>query len=222
MAEVLPSLPNAGALVFEILPEHLGNIGLDGIHRELETLKRLWNTRAPAQVLVRQRHHRRSRPPSSTPPKHVRGSNGSSGSRRRRRRCAGSRSWLRRAEAVDPRCAQREPDARGALQRSRRSLPASVRTPRSSLLSVYFRSVPADAFVAIEAAPLRALPGEPTGYRRRRTLPRPGAGLRGRRCWPRPWTAQARNWSGRPTPRYSSSRGRRDACRATCRRAPAA
>lgn len=46
---LLPRLPNLGAIVFEILPEHLASIGLDGVQRQIEQLHRLWRQR-PAPV----------------------------------------------------------------------------------------------------------------------------------------------------------------------------
>jgi uncharacterized protein len=49
-ARVLPRLPRLGALVFEILPEHLPSIGLDGVQKQLEALKQLWRLR-PARRL---------------------------------------------------------------------------------------------------------------------------------------------------------------------------
>jgi uncharacterized protein (UPF0276 family) len=49
-AEVIPRLPHLGALVFEILPEHLPRIGLDGVQREIERLHGLWALRAPRIV----------------------------------------------------------------------------------------------------------------------------------------------------------------------------
>lgn len=44
-AEVIPTLPNLGALIFEILPEHVPAVGLDGVHRQLEALNVLWELR---------------------------------------------------------------------------------------------------------------------------------------------------------------------------------
>jgi uncharacterized protein (UPF0276 family) len=44
-ADVIPRLPNVGAIMFEVLPEHLSRIGLDGVQRQLEQLRSLWNTR---------------------------------------------------------------------------------------------------------------------------------------------------------------------------------
>lgn len=47
-AAVIPSLPNLGAIVFEILPQHLPRIGLDRVHRQLEALANLWALRTTA------------------------------------------------------------------------------------------------------------------------------------------------------------------------------
>ena len=44
-ADLIPRLPNLGALVFEVLPEHLAGIGLDGVHRQIEQLQALWTLR---------------------------------------------------------------------------------------------------------------------------------------------------------------------------------
>jgi uncharacterized protein (UPF0276 family) len=49
-AEVLPQLPNVGALIFEILPEHLPNLGIDGVCRQLEALHALWKLRSPRKA----------------------------------------------------------------------------------------------------------------------------------------------------------------------------
>jgi len=49
---VIPRLPNVGALIFEVLPEHLDRIGLDGIQGQLEQLRSLWKTRPGRQVRV--------------------------------------------------------------------------------------------------------------------------------------------------------------------------
>jgi uncharacterized protein (UPF0276 family) len=46
-AEVVPKLPNLGAIVFEILPQHLPRIGIEGVGRQLEQLAKLWALRAP-------------------------------------------------------------------------------------------------------------------------------------------------------------------------------
>jgi uncharacterized protein len=48
-ADLIPRLPRLGALIFEILPEHLDRIGLEGVQRELETLHALWRLRAPTR-----------------------------------------------------------------------------------------------------------------------------------------------------------------------------
>jgi hypothetical protein len=51
-ASVIPRLPNLGAIMFEVLPEHLSHIGLDGIQRQLEQLRALWNLRPGWTVRV--------------------------------------------------------------------------------------------------------------------------------------------------------------------------
>src|SRR5262249_49358876 len=52
-ASCMPALPNVGALIFEILPEHLDNLGLDGVYRQLETLDQLWRMRPMRAIRVR-------------------------------------------------------------------------------------------------------------------------------------------------------------------------
>jgi len=52
-AEIIPRLKNVGALIFEILPEHLETIGLDGVQRQLEALRQLWSLRTNTEILVR-------------------------------------------------------------------------------------------------------------------------------------------------------------------------
>lgn len=44
-AEWIPQMSNLGALVFEILDEHVGSLGLDGVARQVEQLRPLWNLR---------------------------------------------------------------------------------------------------------------------------------------------------------------------------------
>ena len=51
-AELIPRLPHLGALVFEVLPEHLHGIGLDGVHRQIEQLQPLWALRPRSEVHV--------------------------------------------------------------------------------------------------------------------------------------------------------------------------
>jgi hypothetical protein len=46
-AEVIPRLPNLGALMFEILPEHVPGVGLDGVRDQLDALRALWELRPP-------------------------------------------------------------------------------------------------------------------------------------------------------------------------------
>lgn len=45
-AELVSRLPNLGALIFEVLPEHLPSIGLDGVHRQIEVLQTIWKSRS--------------------------------------------------------------------------------------------------------------------------------------------------------------------------------
>ena len=51
-AGVIPRLSNLGALIFELLPEHLAQIGLDGVQRQLERLQQLWRLRPPRGITV--------------------------------------------------------------------------------------------------------------------------------------------------------------------------
>lgn len=51
-AELIPRLPNLGALIFEVLPEHLSRIGLDGVHRQIEQLQPLWALRRSDEIRV--------------------------------------------------------------------------------------------------------------------------------------------------------------------------
>lgn len=44
-AELMPQLPHVGALVYEILPEHLDTLGLAGVERELDRMHALWALR---------------------------------------------------------------------------------------------------------------------------------------------------------------------------------
>jgi uncharacterized protein (UPF0276 family) len=52
-AEVLPRLPNVGALIFEILPEHVPTLGLDGVDRQLQALREIWELRPPRTLRSR-------------------------------------------------------------------------------------------------------------------------------------------------------------------------
>ena len=45
LAELVPLLPSLGALIFEILPEHLPTIGLDGVARQLSELRAVCSAR---------------------------------------------------------------------------------------------------------------------------------------------------------------------------------
>lgn len=52
-AGIIPLLPNLGALIFEILPEHLPRIGVDAVHRQLDVLHALWRLRSSRRVVAR-------------------------------------------------------------------------------------------------------------------------------------------------------------------------
>jgi uncharacterized protein (UPF0276 family) len=49
-AEVLPRLPGLGALMFEVMPEHVHELGQDGVAAQVEQLAALWRLRPPARV----------------------------------------------------------------------------------------------------------------------------------------------------------------------------
>ena len=51
-ASLMPRLPQLGALIFEILPEHVPSIGLDGVQRQIERLHDLWRLRPPTVLSV--------------------------------------------------------------------------------------------------------------------------------------------------------------------------
>jgi uncharacterized protein len=66
-AAVMPRLPHVRAIVFEILPEHLDRIGLDGVHRQLEQMRTLWDVRpcrGPQLRIRMEQAPRLSDPPS--------------------------------------------------------------------------------------------------------------------------------------------------------------
>lgn len=54
-ADVVPRLPNLGALMFELLPEHFDTLGLDGVDEQVSELAQLWALRRPSQVSVARR-----------------------------------------------------------------------------------------------------------------------------------------------------------------------
>lgn len=49
-AEVVPRLPNLGAIIFEVLPEHFDRLGLDGVSNQIDELVALWAVRPPSRV----------------------------------------------------------------------------------------------------------------------------------------------------------------------------
>lgn len=50
-ARILPRLPNARALVFEILPTYIPRLGIDGIRRQLDVLREMWEGRRVRESL---------------------------------------------------------------------------------------------------------------------------------------------------------------------------
>jgi uncharacterized protein (UPF0276 family) len=55
-AEVIPRLPNVGALMYELLPEHFAALGIDGVEEQVSELAALWALRAPSKVTPGQRN----------------------------------------------------------------------------------------------------------------------------------------------------------------------
>jgi uncharacterized protein len=53
-AEVVPRLPNVGALMYELLPEHFAALGLDGVEEQVAELAALWALRTPSRVTAGQ------------------------------------------------------------------------------------------------------------------------------------------------------------------------
>jgi uncharacterized protein len=49
-AEVIPRLPNLGAILYEVLPEHVDALGMDVIGEQVATLSQLWKLRAPSRI----------------------------------------------------------------------------------------------------------------------------------------------------------------------------
>jgi uncharacterized protein len=47
-AQIIPRLPNLGALIFELLPEHFDSIGIDGVEEQIAQLSALWKLRSAA------------------------------------------------------------------------------------------------------------------------------------------------------------------------------
>lgn len=152
-AQIIPRLPNVSALIFEILPEHLANLGLDGVQRQLEALRALWNTRPPRRLTVR--HPKRRLPvarPSATDYVEVHA--------REIALSAALNGDTRSPLSNDPGCAVLRGlirDLRSAnLTKGLRFTITALLADRGPLaterlLAQYFRNTPADAFVAVEA-----------------------------------------------------------------------
>jgi len=49
-AQVVPQLPNLGAILYEVLPEHVHSMGMEVVGEQLVTLSQLWKLRAPSRV----------------------------------------------------------------------------------------------------------------------------------------------------------------------------
>jgi uncharacterized protein len=54
-AQLIPGLPNLGALIFEILPGYVPQLGLDTVRHQLAELNALWRLRSAKSVCVRRR-----------------------------------------------------------------------------------------------------------------------------------------------------------------------
>jgi len=54
-AQVIPRLPNLGALIFEILPAYMPQVGLDAVRAQLSRLNALWQLRPAHRVSVPRR-----------------------------------------------------------------------------------------------------------------------------------------------------------------------
>jgi uncharacterized protein (UPF0276 family) len=64
-SDLIPRLPNLGALIFEVLPEHLPRFGLDAVQRQIEALQALWRRRGPRLVRAQPRASSRGAPPTA-------------------------------------------------------------------------------------------------------------------------------------------------------------
>jgi len=54
-AEIVPRLPNLGALIFEVLPGYVEQLGLNSVRQQLKLLNELWKTRPTEMVHVSRR-----------------------------------------------------------------------------------------------------------------------------------------------------------------------
>jgi uncharacterized protein (UPF0276 family) len=68
--QVMPRLPNLGAIVFEILPQHLPSFGIDGVRQQLLTLWDLWDLQ-PASSAASQTQPGSFPARVSAPPSHT-------------------------------------------------------------------------------------------------------------------------------------------------------
>lgn len=64
-AEWLPRMPNLGALIFEILDDHVAALGLNGVIRQLDQMRSLWSRLASRRDILVEMPRRSSRPNSA-------------------------------------------------------------------------------------------------------------------------------------------------------------
>jgi hypothetical protein len=57
VAKWLPRMPNVGALIFEILDEHVNSLGDAGIARQLKTMRELWGLRSKTDISIGRATH---------------------------------------------------------------------------------------------------------------------------------------------------------------------
>lgn len=151
-AQVLPRLPNVGALIFEILPDHVATLGLDGVHRQLEALRSLWNARPPRSRQVSSAHRSVTQGPTVADEVEVRAAEVAlldaiggcpTALQADNPACAVMRTLIRDFRSASL--------ARGLRCTITALLAGIGPAPTKNLLEEYFRSVPADAFVAVES-----------------------------------------------------------------------
>jgi uncharacterized protein len=150
-ATVIPRLHSVGALIFEILPEHLPNIGIDGVHRQLESLHELWQLRPARHLQVRRSTRAETAAPSLADVAEVRawevavaeGLHGRGGEL-----AAEPGAAVLRRLIADFRSASL---TRGLRYTITALLAGAGVEPTRRLLDEYFRSSPPDAYAAVES-----------------------------------------------------------------------
>lgn len=150
-AAVMPQLPNAGALIFEILPEHLDRIGLNGVQRQLEQMRAIWDTRPRRRLRVPQVRQFDDAPSLSDEREvnvwEVRLVNALNGMSREDSLVADRGCVVLRRLIRDARSASL---ARGLRLTTTALLAGLGKTTVDRLLANYFRSTPPESFVAME------------------------------------------------------------------------